>query len=367
MRILIAPNSMKGSMDAFQFADTVEQGFKRCSSSFEIRKVPVADGGDHTGKILSKALGAKKVTVSVSDPLGRGIQSEFSIVGKTAIIEMADASGIKRMKPEELNPMKTSSYGTGQLIEHAIDRGCNEIFLGVGGSATVDGGSGMLEALGFKYYDSEGNRLSGNGANLEKITKINKPEVVKEITIWVISDVNNPLLGKNGAAEVFAPQKGASSEMVEKLEVGLKNWALLLEEESGRKLADLTGAGAAGGIALPLAAYFDAEIVPGADFILKKLDFEEHVKWADLVITGEGKIDTQTLGDKAPVVVARIARKHEKPVIAIGGSVDKGASEGFDALFSFINRPLTLQTSMKESEKLLAEFSYELARLILVI
>ena len=358
---------MKGSLDAYGFAETVEHAFRKCSASFETRKVPVADGGDLTGKVLSEALGAQTTVVKVFDPLQREIQSEYAMAGKTAIVEMADASGIKKMKPEELNPLKASSFGTGQLIKHAIDSGCDEILLGVGGSATVDGGSGMLEALGFQFLDSEGNQLPGNGANLKKVRKIIQSQNFRKIKIQVISDVDNLLLGKNGAAEVFGPQKGATPEMVIKLENGLENWVSLLEYECGRNLKALKGAGAAGGIALPLMAFFNAEIVPGADFILKKLNFEEQVQWADIIITGEGKIDAQTLGDKAPVAVARMARKHRKPVIAIGGSIEKEASEGFDAMFSFINRPISLHDSMMESEKLLFEFSFELARLLRVL
>lgn len=367
MKVLIAPNSMKGSLDAFEFAKTVEQAFRKCSHSFEIRKIPVADGGDLTGKVLAKAFNAEQISSVVHDPLGREIQAEFWISGKTGIIEMAEASGIKRLKTDELDPMKASSFGTGQLLSEAIKRGCTQILLGVGGSATVDGGSGMLEALGFRYFDSERNQLSGNGANLEKIKKINKPEISNQLKIQVISDVDNPLLGEKGAASVFAPQKGASHKMVETLERGLKNWAGLLEKESGRKLAELHGAGAAGGIALPLVAYFGAEIVPGADFILKKLNFEEHVQWADIIITGEGKIDAQSLGDKAPVVVARSARKQNKPVIAIGGSIEYEASKGFDAVFSIVNRPLSLIDSIKESKTLLFDFSFELARLLRIL
>jgi glycerate kinase len=364
MNVLIAPNSMKGSLDAIEFAATVEQAFRDSSGSFEIRKVPVADGGDLTGKVLSEALGAEKVNVKVLDPIGREIHAEYSISGKIAVIEMADASGIKRMKPEELNPMETSSFGTGQLIKHAIDNGCSEILLGVGGSATVDGGSGMLEALDFQFFGSEGKQLSGNGANLQKIKTIKKSEIPAKVKIQVIADVDNPLLGKNGAARVFGPQKGATPKMETKLEKGLKNWVSLLEKEAGKNLSEIEGAGAAGGIALPLIALFNAEIVPGAEFILKKLNFEKHVSWADLIITGEGKIDAQTLSNKAPVVVARMARKQNKPVIAIGANISYKASAGFDAVFSFINRPLSLNESIKKSKMLLYHFSYELARLL---
>lgn len=367
MKVLIAPNSMKGSLDAFEFADTVEKAFVKCSPSFEIKKLPVADGGDLTGKVLSRALNAIDVQATVLGPLRRKIDAEFAVSGKTAVIEMANASGMKLLNTEELNPLEATSFGTGQLIQQAIDKGCTEILLGVGGSATVDGGTGMLEALGFSFFDDHGIELPGNGANLEKIARIEKPGKFKQISLRIISDVDNPLLGDNGAANVFAPQKGATPEMLETLEKGLKNWANLLENESGKNFSELKGAGAAGGIAVPLIAFFDAEIVPGADFILEKLGFKKQLQWADIVITGEGKIDSQTLGNKAPVVVARLAREQNRPVIAIGGSVDYKASTEFDAIFSFINRPLNLNDSMKESKKLLFDFSCELARLIWIL
>ena len=367
MKILIAPNSMKGSLDAFEFAETVEKAFRKCSASFELRKVPVADGGDLTGKVLAKAFNARQFSVAVRDPLGREIQAGLGVAGKTAIIEMADASGVKRLKTEELNPLKASSFGTGQLLKEAIKKECAEVLLGVGGSATVDGGSGMLEALGFSFFDKHGGKLSGNGENLEKISKIEKPAEIENISIKIICDVDNPLLGEKGAAKIFAPQKGATSKMVETLEKGLKNWADLLEKECGQKISDIKGAGAAGGIALPLVAFWNAELAPGAEFILKKLNFEEQVQWADIVITGEGKIDAQTLGDKAPVVVARSARKQNKPVLAIGGTAEQEASKGFDAIFSFINRPLSLEGSMKDSRNLLFDFAFELARLLKIM
>jgi glycerate kinase len=365
MKILVAPNSMKGSLDAFEFADTVEKAFQDCSSEFFVRKVPVADGGDLTGDVLGRAMHAKKITTTVNDPLGRKIQSGYYISDKTAIIEMAAASGLKHLSPGELNPMKTSSFGTGQLIAHAIESGCTEILLGVGGSATVDGGLGMIEALGFRILDYQNNSLHGNGENLQKVERIESPDsLLKNVSVKIISDVNNPLLGKTGAAAVFGPQKGASPEMVRQLEAGLKNWCAILENESCKKLSLLNGAGAAGGIALPLVAFFNAEIVPGASFILEKLNFESHIKWADCVITGEGKIDAQTLNNKAPAVVARLAHQIGKPVFAIAGSVEKEASEAFNGVFSFINQPLPLEEAMKQSTELLYNFSFELAKLI---
>ena len=364
LKILVAPNSMKGSLNAFDFADVVEKAFLKVSSDFSVRKVPVADGGDFTGEVLSWALSAEVVEITVNDPLGRKIKAKFCLSGKTAIIEMADASGVKLLKTDELNPMITSSFGTGQLIQEAIDSGCSEILLGVGGSATVDGGIGMLEALGFQFLNEKGRELKGNGKNLEYVAEICKPQLPSNISIKIICDVDNPLLGQNGAATVFGPQKGATSQMVSQLEKGLAQWAEMLEKESGKELVNLKGAGAAGGIALPLLAFFHAEIVPGAFFVLSQLNFEKQVEWADLVITGEGKLDSQTLHNKAPKAVADAARKAGKPVIAIGGSVNKGISNAFDGVFSISPGPVSLEESMQHSAEMLFDLSFELAKLI---
>jgi glycerate kinase len=364
INILVAPNSMKGSLNAFDFADVVEKAFLNVSSDFSIRKVPVADGGDYTGEVLSRALNAEVVKITVDDPLGRKVKSKFAQAGKKAIVEMADASGLKLLKPDELNPLKTSSFGTGKLIQAAINSGCTEIFLGVGGSATVDGGMGMLEALGFYFFDENDRKLNGNGRNLQLVKRTIKPLLPSGITIKIICDVDNSLLGPNGAAAVFGPQKGATPQMVAQLEKGLTNWAGILENESGKALANLKGAGAAGGIALPLVAFYHAEIVPGASFVLSQLNFENQVEWADLVITGEGKLDSQTLHNKAPKAVADAARKAGKPVIAIGGSVQKDISGAFDGIFSITPGPVSLEKSMQHSVEMIFDVSFELAKLI---
>lgn len=364
LNILIAPNSMKGSLNAFDFADVVEQAFMKVSTGFSVRKVPVADGGDFTGEVLRYALHARLVETTVNDPLGRKVKSKFAKAGKKAIIEMADASGIKLLQADELNPVKASSFGTGQLIVAAIQTGCTEILLGVGGSATVDGGMGMMEALDFQFFDENGRKLSGNGENLQRVRKIKITEFPRDVKIKIVCDVDNPLLGQNGAAAVFGPQKGATSQMVAQLEKGLANWAELLETESGKDLVHLKGAGAAGGIALPLLAFGQAEIVPGAAFVLSQLKFDKHVAWADLVITGEGKLDHQTLHRKAPKAVADAAGKAGKPVIAIGGSVKTEVSDAFNAVFSFTPGPVSLEKSMQKANKYLFNFSVELAKLI---
>ncbi|MCD6354000.1 MAG: glycerate kinase, partial [Prolixibacteraceae bacterium] len=258
MNILIAPNSMKGSLNAFEFADIVEKAFYDYSNKFTIRKVSVADGGDFTGEILKQQLQARGISVEVRGPLGKTVQSKFAIAHKTAIIEMADASGMKLISGKELNPLKASSFGTGQLIKKAIKSGCTEIFLAIGGSATVDGGMGMMEALGVQFFNEKGEPLAGNGENLTKIKRIQFPEINQQVTIKIICDVDNPLLGTFGAAAVFGPQKGATPPMVSLLEKGLKNWSALIAGETGRELARLEGSGAAGGVAVPLVAFFNA-------------------------------------------------------------------------------------------------------------
>lgn len=363
IRVLIAPNSMKGSLDAFAFARVVAEAFVQVSGRFEVRQVPVADGGDLTGEVLRRSLEAVNVETEVEGPLGRPVMARFAVAGQNAVIEMADASGIRLLKQGEPDPMKASSFGTGQLIARAMEQGCTEILLGIGGSATIDGGAGLLTALGYQLADQHGNLLAGNGSNLERITQIIPPAGRHKVRITIISDVNNPLSGPSGAVAVFGAQKGATPGSSAVLERGLAHWCELLEKESGKELAGMPGSGAAGGVALPLVAFFDAEIVPGAAFILQQLDMEKHIRWSDVVITGEGQIDSQTLHGKAPAVVAEMASHAGKPVIAIGGSVEKEASARFNGMFSIVQKPLTPEASMKNARELLARISTELARL----
>jgi len=367
INILVAPNAMKGSLTAFEFADIVEEAFMQVSPCFSVRKLPVADGGDGTGEVLYRALDAEVVKVKVFDALGRTITSKYAVTGKTAIIEMADASGMKYLQAEELNPLQASSFGTGQLILNAIQKGCTQIWLGVGGSATVDGGSGIMEALGFQLMDAEKTPVAGNGLNTGIVRQIIRPDTIPEVSFKVISDVDNPLLGESGAAAVFGPQKGAGTEMVLQLEKNLEHWVRLLELESGRSLATLKGAGAAGGLALPLLAFFNADLVPGAEFVLSALNFEKHLAWADIVITGEGKIDSQTLRNKAPKVVADMARHAGKTAIAIGGSIESEACSIFNGgAFSILPAPVDTENSIKYAKKYLSSFSAELAKLLSV-
>jgi glycerate kinase len=361
MNILVAPNSMKGSLNAFDFAETIEKALLDYSSKINVRKVPVADGGDFTGEVIARALNAETINIEVQGPLRKMVNSKYFVSGKTAIIEMADASGMKLVDKHELNPLKASSFGTGELIADAIIKGSDEILLAVGGSATVDGGMGMMEALGFHFFDEKGFELSGNGLNLEKVFDISFPKTFPEISIKIICDVDNPLLGVNGAAAVFGPQKGATPEMIVQLEAGLKNWSHVIQKKTGKSIAYQQGTGAAGGVSIPLISFYSAEIVRGADFVLSLLNFEEHVKWADLVITGEGKLDAQTLNNKAPFAVAQWAKRQNKPVFAFGGLVEKEAAVAFDGIFSITNELTDVEFAMKNARLLLYNFTLEFA------
>jgi len=364
MKVLIAPNSMKGSLNAFDFADIVEKALLDCSDDFETMKIPVADGGDLTGEVLARNLKADCVEIVVHDPLGKKVMSKYFVAGKTAIIEMADASGMKLIDASELNPMQASSYGTGELIRHAIQNGCTEIFLAIGGSATVDGGLGMMRALGFILLDENDGELQGKGEDLARLKKIVPTEILDEVQIRIICDVDNPLLGDQGAAEVFGPQKGATPAMVHELESGLENLAGILLQQSGKDLKNIEGTGAAGGISLPLLAFGNTEIVAGANFVLKEVELEKWIRWADLVITGEGKLDKQTLNNKAPYAVARLARKSGKILVAIGGKTEPEASVIFDGMFSLVDGPVSQEYAIKNVKTLLYQTTRELARLI---
>ena len=367
MNILVAPNSMKGSLSAFQFADLVEKAFCDTDPSFfKVRKLPVADGGDDTVNVLMKALGLEEQQVAVLDPLGRTIQTRYGYANGIAVIEMANASGIKLLKNDELNPLKASSFGTGQLILEAIQKGAKKIFIGIGGSATVDGGMGMLEALGIQFLDNSKKPLKGNGENLGKIHQIvtSNSQITKEIEVVVISDVDNLLLGPQGAARIFGPQKGATPQMVESLENSMAHYAEVLKNSTGKEFATLKGGGAAGGISVALCIFLNAKIMAGADFILDVISIDEAIRWADLVITGEGMIDSQTLMNKAPYAVAMRAKKFGKPVIGIAGSVSLTNKDLFTGLFSIVNSPMSLEAAIERVEELTYHLAKELAGLI---
>jgi glycerate kinase len=366
MNILIAPNSMKGSLNAREFADTAAKAFRSVSPLFNVRTAPVADGGDYTGEILIEALGAGRYSAEVNDPLKRPVTCCFGVYGDMAVIEMASASGLKLLSGSERNPETASSFGTGQLIKRAIELGCKRILLGAGGSATVDGGIGILDALGFEFLDCNGKQLPGLASSLPDVTEIRGPlPELPDIEIDVLCDVNNPLLGKDGAASVFGPQKGAGPEMVLRLERGLENWASVVEKITGSELRSLPGTGAAGGIACGLSLLKNTKLLKGSEFVFEMIGLEEKLKWADLVLTGEGRLDSQSLSDKAPYALSVKARQAGVPVIALAGSYEDSVAGSFDAVFSILNEPVTTGYAMQNAGALVFQTSLQIARFLL--
>lgn len=366
MNILIAPNSMKGSLNADEFATSVEEGFRSVSPCFKIRKVPVADGGDYTGELLIRALSANRETERVKDPLGRETGAFFGVRGETAVMEMASASGIRLLSAGERDPEAASTYGTGQLMRAALNKGCTRIILGVGGSATIDGGIGMLEALGFSFYDKNGMKIPGTPGSLKFVKEIKAPGIFPPYPeIIVLADVNNPLLGERGTARVFGPQKGAGPDAVARIEAGLRNWAEQLGRISGKNFGDLPGAGAAGGIATGLMALLRARLVSGAGYIFDLLKIDEHIQWADWIITGEGAMDDQSLHMKAPEFLARKAAAMNKPITALTGSWNPSATNSYNGVFSICKGPVSIREAIDNAKSMVSDVSAQIARLLL--
>lgn len=354
-RITLAVDSFKGSLSSREVADAFEAGWRERIPACEVRKVSIADGGEGTVDALVETLNGELVEARVADPLGRPIVARYGVIdgGATAVMEMSAASGLPLIAPEERNPLRTSTYGTGEMIAHALDRGCRKFLVGIGGSATNDGGTGMLRALGFRFLDSEGAELVGGGEILERIDSIDTSAVRKELSeceFIVACDVTNPLYGPEGAAYVFAPQKGADAAMVERLDRGLRVYARAIERFNGVQVDRIAGAGAAGGLGGGFKALLGARLEPGIDMVLNAMQFDKIISGSDLVITGEGRIDRQTTMGKAPSGVLRAAQAQGIPVVAIGGAVQpcKELSEsGFAAVLPIVAGPVTLDVAMQ--------------------
>lgn len=372
MRIVIAADSFKGSCSTVEVAEAIESGIRKIYKAEEIIKIPVADGGEGTVDSLVIGTGGKYEFTRVKGPLGKEIECKYGIVnGNAAIIEMAASSGLTLIKEEERNPMITTTYGTGQLIRAAMDKGCRKIYVGIGGSATNDGGAGMAQALGVSFKDKEGKEIGNGGRELARIQDIDLTNIdprLKDTEIIVLSDVMNPLCGPDGASYVYGPQKGASPDMVKQLDNNLKHYALLIKEKLGMDIADIPGAGAAGGLGAGLTVFCNAVMLPGIDVVLDINEIEKHLKGADLVITGEGRIDSQTVFGKVPAGVAKRALKHGVPVVAIVGSVGKGASlayeYGIDAIMDIVTAPMSLEDSMKNVSQLLEHAAENVIRML---
>ena len=353
-KIVIASDSFKGSISSAEVAACGERAVHRLFPDCEVVQLPVADGGEGTVETLTAALGGQSVATVVHDPLGRLITAQYGLIAKekTAIIEMATASGLPLLQPEERNPWLTSTYGTGELIRDALERGCRKFLIAIGGSATNDGGMGLLQALGFRFPDAEGQELPGCGSSLSRIAQIDTSGALTALTecqFTVACDVTNPFYGREGAAYVFAPQKGADAEMVEALDQGLRHFAQLIQTTQGIAIDQLPGAGAAGGLGGGLVAFLQARLRPGIEMVLDALQFDTQIAGADLIFTGEGKLDAQTCMGKTPFGVLRHAQQQGIPVVALGGAVE--ASEalnrcGFLAVLPILPYPTSLTKAM---------------------
>jgi len=373
MRIVIAPDSFKECLSATQVAFAISEGIKQIVPEAEISCIPVADGGEGTVEALVTATSGKIVSTPSVDALNRPIQSYYGILGdgKTAVIEMAAASGIELIEAAERNPMITSTYGTGLLLKTAMEAGYTEIILGIGGSATNDGGTGMAQALGFKLLDKNNNQIGWGGGSpgeLHRIDSSNVHPLLRKVKITVACDVQNPLLGPSGATFVYGPQKGATPEMLETLEKNMTHLSQVLLQEFGVDYSNIPGAGAAGGLGAGLMAFCNAEILPGFNLISRLTCLEEHIQNASLVFTAEGKIDAQTAFGKTISGVAQLGKKYRVPVIALAGIVEGDLNnlykQGLTSAFAIANRPMSLKESKANAAQLLVETSSQIMRLV---
>ena len=371
MKIIIAPNAFKDSLSAIDAAEAMAEGVLAAVPEANIELVPVADGGDGLTEIVLKALDGQQVKANVTDPLGRPIEAQFCYLPdrKTAIIEMAEASGLRLLKSTERNPMLTTTLGTGQMILAALDLGAKRILIGLGGSATNDGGLGMAVALGAAFLDNNSKIIDPIGKNLSLISNVdlsNMDARVAQTTFEAICDVRNPLFGKDGAAYVYGPQKGANTEQVEKLDAGLRNLADILRKSVNMDVSKLESAGAAGGSGMGLHVFFGAKLRPGVDIVLDLVNLDGALENADLVLTGEGQIDWQTAFGKAPAGVAQAAKRHNIPCLALAGSIGKNVEElhkvGITAVFSICQGPVPLEQALKHAHQNLAKTTQQVVR-----
>ncbi|MEA1896547.1 MAG: glycerate kinase [Bacteroidota bacterium] len=362
MKVVIAPDSFKESMSAKTVAECIRNGIEQVRNDVTCVMVPMADGGEGTVQALVDATKGEILNVQVEDPLGRPVNSFLGILGdrKTAIIEMAAASGLELLKDKERNPLITSTYGTGQLILAAIQKDCKKIIVGIGGSATNDGGAGMMQALGIKLLDKKGKEIRRGGESLDKLAGIDARAIDKRIAdveFLIASDVDNPLLGKSGATHVFSPQKGATKTSIDALEKNMLHFANLIESHTGSQVRELPGSGAAGGLGFGMMSMLNARSEPGFDIVAKITELEKKMTRADLVITGEGKIDSQTKFGKTPWGVAMMAKKKEIPSIAFAGRISDNANElyknDFRSIIEVSDRSMDLKSAMKNGKKLL--------------
>lgn len=376
MKFVIAPDSFKGGLTAKQAAEAMKTGLARVYPDADFTLVPMADGGEGTVQSLVDATRGKLITERVTGPLGNQVEAKYGILGdgKTGVIEMSQASGIQFVNEQTRNPLITTTYGTGELILKALDQGISKLILGIGGSATNDGGAGMAQAIGARLLDSAGNQIKVGGGQLDQLERIDTSEIdprIKELEILIASDVTNPLVGKDGASAVFGPQKGATPEMVETLDSNLQHYAAVIKADLGKDLANYAGAGAAGGLGAGLLAFTNSTMEKGVDIVVEYSGLKQKAAGADFVFTGEGGIDFQTKFGKTPYGVALATKQvaPKAPVIVIAGSVGDGISElysekSIDAIFTSVAGVKTLPEALNTATHDVAQVAENIGRLI---
>lgn len=375
MKIVVAPQAFKGSLEAPQVAQAIVRGIRQVFTDADIFSLPVADGGEGTVRALVQASGGHTITTRVMGPLERPVNATWGILGggDVAVIEMAAASGLPLIRREERNPLRTTSFGTGELIRHALDQGIGRLIIGIGGSATNDGGAGMARALGARFLDVDGNEIPLGGGRLHLLHSIDVAGLdprLEHLAIEVACDVNNPLCGPTGASYIYGPQKGADAQMVERLDEALRHFARILHRDVGKDVVDVPGAGAAGGMGASLLAFTQAQLRSGVDIVFQAIRIEERIRDAQLVFTGEGRMDRQDLYGKAPMAVAHIAQRHGVPCIAVVGSTGRDYhvvfQHGLDAVIGTVNRPMPIERAVAESARLITEAAMRACRLVSV-
>ncbi len=373
MRVVVAPDSFKGCLTALEVGEALKAGILSVQRQAVVDVVPMADGGEGTVRSLVDASSGQMLRTEVLDPLGRPIMAEFGLMGdgKTSVIEMAAASGLPLLDDSERNPMVTTTYGTGQLIKAALDTGATRLIVGIGGSATNDGGAGVAQALGVKLLDEAGCEIGRGGGSLKRLARIDVSGIdprIADVEVMVACDVTNPLTGPDGASAVYGPQKGATPDMVEELDQALSHYAGVIRQQLGVDIAHVKGAGAAGGLGAGLMAFLRAALRPGVDIVIEATRLADRIAGADLIITGEGRLDSQTRMGKTPMGVARVAQQHGVPVVGVAGQVADDADVlhdlGFAALIGIVDGPMTLTESVRSAQKLLIRTGARIIRLI---
>ncbi len=375
MKIVIAPDSFKDCLTAKEVAETVSNGIHSVFPDAECVQLPVADGGEGTMQVLCDATGGKVFNASVMGPLGKAVEAKYAVLGgnQTGVVEMAQASGLELIPSDKRDPLITTSFGTGQLISKVLEHGISKLIVAIGGSACNDGGIGMLQALGVSFVDAENNEVGLGGGQLKHICRIDSSQLdsrLKDLNVVVACDVNNPLTGPYGASVIFGPQKGASIEVVNELESGMQRYANLLNITLDRDVSIIPGAGAAGGLGAALIAFLDASLEPGINIVLDAVELQKHLEGAALVITGEGRLDAQSIHGKTPVGVSKLALKNGIKTVAIAGSVgddvDTLKDVGIVGAFSVTSSPMTLEQALSMGKKNVFETAKNIAELLVL-